>query len=279
MSLTSELKNNKELSMLIKNSLIQKNIKIKDKKDIKYNLIGNYKEASIVGTAYDYLLRLKIAKENKIGVIFFINTLIATNVFNYLKSINKDYILKENFKDSIIILKKFLNQEKLSKEELLTAIIYLSFLDEIYREGKYDLVSSIKNLKEIKNKYINIYEDLNNLTKTLLNLNKEFIGKKIILNPTFKNSSLIGGADADLIIDDTLIDIKTVVNAIITTEMLSQLIGYLVLSDFDNMKIKKIGIYFSRYDELKIFNINDIITKTKYEEIKNYFRRNYEYKN
>lgn len=278
MSLTSELKNNKELSKLIENFLIKKNIKIKDKTEIKFNLIGDFRYSAIVGTAYDYLLRVKIAKENKIGITFFINSLIATKVAHYLESNNQDKLLINNYKKSIKNIIKYLNSEQIKKEKLLSSLIYLSFMDEIYRSGKHDLVYSIYEIEEIKLKYKTIYNDLNNLTETLIDLKEEFIGKKIFLNPTFKNSSLLGGADADLIIDDILIDIKTVVNAIITKDMLSQLIGYLVLADFDNIKINKIGIYFSRYNELQLFDINDIITKENYEEIKNYFRRHYEFK-
>ena len=60
---------------------------------------------------------------------------------------------------------------------------------------------------------------------------------------------MAGGADADLIIDDTLIDIKTTKSCSFTQDMYSQLLGYYALSTMDGRfdDITEIGIYFSRY--------------------------------
>src|SRR5262249_48947032 len=55
--------------------------------------------------------------------------------------------------------------------------------------------------------------------------------KVMLLNPTFGDSSrLLGGADADLVAGDMLIDFKTTKTGDITPEYLDQLLGYFMLA-------------------------------------------------
>lgn len=70
----------------------------------------------------------------------------------------------------------------------------------------------------------------------------------IVLNPFFgEASSQLGGADADLILDGRLIDIKTKKKAEIARVDLWQLLGY-ALADVDDVYgIEEVGLYFSRH--------------------------------
>ena len=65
---------------------------------------------------------------------------------------------------------------------------------------------------------------------------------------------MVGGADADLIIDRILIDIKTTKSNSFTQDMYNQLLGYYALSTFrkDLDGITELGIYFSRYGVLNV---------------------------
>lgn len=97
------------------------------------------------------------------------------------------------------------------------------------------------------------------------NLNLFSPKKKIILNPTFgEGSTLVGGADADLIIDNTLIDIKTTKDLKISRPIFNQLIGYYLIyliGGIDNHKdvnIENLGIYFSRYNVLWTISTKEI---------------------
>ena len=82
-----------------------------------------------------------------------------------------------------------------------------------------------------------------------------------LLNPTFGAASkLVGGADADLLIDDCLVDIKTTKAPRLDPRDFFQLIGYYLLHGFDGIhcgrfrgaqsEINYLGIYFSRYGYL-----------------------------
>ncbi|RUO92278.1 hypothetical protein D7Y11_15450 [Corallococcus sp. AB018] len=76
----------------------------------------------------------------------------------------------------------------------------------------------------------------------------------IFLNPTFgRYSRAVGGADADLIVDGTLFEIKTTQEARVTLEHLRQLCGYFLLARATRQDdprfplISSLGIYFARY--------------------------------
>jgi len=79
-----------------------------------------------------------------------------------------------------------------------------------------------------------------------------------ILNPTFGASKLLGGADADLIINRRLIDIKTTkTRPSPGRQYLWQLAGY-VLSDFKNAyKIEEVGFYFSRHGKTLTWSVDE----------------------
>lgn len=66
------------------------------------------------------------------------------------------------------------------------------------------------------------------------------------LNPTFEGSGHIGGADADLILDTCLLDIKTETNPRVQNRTLYQLLGYVLLDYGDEYGLDEVGVYFSR---------------------------------
>lgn len=109
---------------------------------------------------------------------------------------------------------------------------------------------------------------------------------KCFLNPKFgEGSLLVGGADADLIIDDMLIDFKMIKKAGVDRNHFNQLMGYYLLNEIGGIcdkidetgnkkekhEINKIGIYSSRYGDLLVYNIDDIFDKSKLDEEKNWF--------
>lgn len=71
-------------------------------------------------------------------------------------------------------------------------------------------------------------------------------GKVFALNPKFAASSKLGGADADLVVDGWLVDIKTTVEQKPKRQELWQLTGY-VLADWDDTyAMSHVGFYYSR---------------------------------
>ena len=68
-----------------------------------------------------------------------------------------------------------------------------------------------------------------------------------ICGPEFAGSRAVGGADADLIVDNCLYDIKTTTNPRSKLpNVLRQLLGYVLLDWDDNYQLDHVGIYYSR---------------------------------
>jgi hypothetical protein len=121
--------------------------------------------------------------------------------------------------------------------------------------------------------------DLRNLI-SLVN-QKTFKSKNLcLLNPTFGyGSTLVDGADADIIIDDMLIDIKTTKHLSFTQEYYNQLIGYYILSklgkinDSIEVPISKIGIYFSRHGILHTIPTYEIENNPNFPKFVKWFEK------
>jgi len=75
-------------------------------------------------------------------------------------------------------------------------------------------------------------------------------------NPAFSLSYMVGGADADIIINKTLIDFKTIYDNIGSKD-LYQLLGYTLLDNRNEYKIKRVGIYFVRRGLLLKWKLKD----------------------
>ncbi len=157
-------------------------------------------------------------------------------------------------------------------DELILSVIFLAKLDLYVRARIIDPDYSKADSRDI--------EDLRALIKLVRR--KDFNAEsKVYFNPTFgKGSMMVGGADADMIIDDTLIDIKVTKILKLERKYLNQLIGYYLLSLIggvnNNVKdrpIKNIGIYFARHGLLWTIPLKALGTKKKFDEAKEWFTK------
>jgi len=125
-------------------------------------------------------------------------------------------------------------------------------------------------------------EDLRDLRKLISAVDaKMFKAKHIcVLNPTFgEGSHLVGGADADLLIDDTLIDIKTTAALKLERYHFNQLIGYYLLyiiggidSSPSEVDVSNVGIYFSRYSVLHTIPVTSFTRNPNFPDFRNWFK-------
>lgn len=92
-----------------------------------------------------------------------------------------------------------------------------------------DLLSDMREL------FWNFYDQCNHL----LSLPHTF-------NPTLEGSLNIGGANPDLIVDGTLIEIKSTITSQIETDWLWQALGYVLLDYSDEHKLNAIALYMAR---------------------------------
>ena len=143
--------------------------------------------------------------------------------------------------------------EKRDEEMLCRFCIILAYFDQAFRAGPERLADS--PLSRDRNPTV---EDLLSIAQhewvedlaAQSRLFHERVGGRVMqphwLNPTFDGSSDVGGADADLIMKSTLIDIKATVNPKIGRPWLWQLLGYALLDYSDQYGIDTVGVYLSR---------------------------------
>jgi len=262
MSLTSLIKNDKELREKIRTTFSRP--KLEKNKPLLVEPCT--KRHSLVGTAFDYLFRFYLERINKVGnkSKIWVAEKTTFSLNGEVHDIGIDIV--DNVKK---LQKKFMKTGELSTD-LIRQTLRMSYLDPVFRSGSgVDYIgedADAGDIEDIKKQFELIDESL-------------FRAKNIcLLNPTFgKASKLVGGADADLLIDDKLIDIKTTKKLELKLADYCQVIGYLILhkiSGIDERKeieINKLGIYYSRYGYLFSFNIQDIIDDKSLQSFTEWF--------
>lgn len=273
MSLTSILLNNKELRDKLKSEFPKPEFNLASK--IKAEpLSTNY---SLVGAAFDYLMRFYLEYHNKDALIkrsswvaesarkslnFNLlkignnNIRIGSNRDKIINAIDLFLIIDDGFIEAESNYQKFILSGKITNK-LIISCLFLGKLDSYYRRRVIDENFETFDKAEVK--------DLKNLI-SIIKLENFIVKKNLYINPSFGNgSTLVGGADADIIIDDTLIDIKVTKELKLERKYLNQIIGYYLLSligginDNPNLKIiNNIGIYFARHGELWTISVDSI---------------------
>lgn len=227
------------------------------------------KHYSTVGTAFDYMLRFYLKRQNPD----------VLDTGHWIAEIS--LILLQKLPSVYLKAKKIVEQAKEREREfqktgkitnaLIESVLSLAYLDPIYRAGRGV-------------EYIGRPIDPNDIedVKQLLSIvrTETFTANNLcILNPMFgKASELVSGADADIVIDNNLIDIKTTKNLQFRMADFHQIMGYYVLSRIDGFgdllpkpDIKKVSIYFSRHAYLHILDIRDFVDEDTFPDFVEWF--------
>jgi len=100
----------------------------------------------------------------------------------------------------------------------------------------------------------------------------------ISLNPRFGQSSeMVGGADADLIAGDVLADFKVTKKCVVTTRHLDQLLGYYLLArnqrrlDGEFPEIRRAALYFCRHGYLWVLDASAWLVNPQFVQIEKWF--------
>lgn len=229
-------------------------------------LTGNYR---LVGTAFDYLMRFYLKMLNPQAVD---TGWIAEITLNVLKQQGANRLYQQAF---LILTQarenytEFLKSQEIT-DDLIRSTLQLAKLDVIYRAGRID-----PNLQQVEPADV---EDIKALI-SVVDLTQFKTEGVVVLNPTFGLGSVkVREADADLVIDDLLIDIKTTKNFKLEQDNFNQLVGYYTLSKIDAVddappghEIKRLGIYYSRYAYLFVFNVADVVPLLTFPQFLEWF--------
>lgn len=293
MSLTRILKGNSERDTKFKNEInkivpkrnelktISNNMPYSNNFKMKVpNLVKGMEQSSITGTAFDYLARFIIAKyikNPKCKKTALMDLVCYSGIYVLDKKKIDTERINRKLEDIISDIEYFIYSKDTSLEtfkKIITHSLYLAKLEEIARGNKRELSNNI--IEELLN-----YDD-RDIKNQLYFLCKDFVRvfidgnilkkhSKVIFNPIFnKCSMLVQGADADLIIDGVLYDIKTTKFNEYKWQDIAQITGYYLFSEIENLyNIKRIAIYLARYGEIIYFDVENFSCISKEEVIRN----------
>jgi hypothetical protein len=100
----------------------------------------------------------------------------------------------------------------------------------------------------------------------------------LLLNPNFGEASRLIGGDADLIVGESLIDIKTTRSGKVISTWLDQLFGYYLLARLERTRtgkspfISRIGFYLSRHGHLWLFPASHWTSHPEFDATERWFR-------
>lgn len=242
------------------------------------------KSASLVGTAFDYLLRFEIERTQKVTLhkVPWIAELSFERIRKHYaltpagrrrKNPGSFFLgceaLFEKAKSSYV---SYISNPRPSDQDKLAvsrACIDLARFDLVYRIGCLDDIGQPKRPADL--------EDLVQLLRCL-RIDSLLIAEQFWLNPNFGiGSDLLHGADADLIAGNVLIDVKTTVNPSLSGNMLNQLLGYFLLSRFCRHleptfpKIDWCAIYFSRQAHVVKFPVTVWTEQSEFQQFEGWF--------
>lgn len=103
-------------------------------------------------------------------------------------------------------------------------------------------------------------DDLCALSWAFYDQHADLLSKPAILHPTFDGSGDVGGADADLVLDGCLLEIKATIHVQRVDPLwLYQLLGYTLLDYSDRLGINAVGIYFARQTRLVRWPLDELM--------------------
>jgi hypothetical protein len=314
MSITSLLKGSKpeqkEFQEILKEIIPDKKLfktisgkevfsKAKYEELVPYSLVKKY-NSSVVGTAFDYLARIMLARTVKKNNHEAYTNLVAENGFIVLTRFLKNHRsieskVEKKLKKTIKRLQAFSNNKKDIKEFVIDAC-FLAKLETIFRTGLPP--SNLLEKSFFDDPDAEIIRDVERLCDVfqdkfipqVINPNSE-----LIYNPNFGvSSAFVGGADGDVIIDGTLYDFKSGKNIGYKWQEVAQMVGYFLLNEisldvanaeenyfsddsYQHLNIKRIAFYRARYGEIEYIDITDLdkeLIITAKKKLASYFFKN-----
>jgi hypothetical protein len=168
------------------------------------------------------------------------------------------------------LLGPFVAGEALS-DGLIKSAINLAHCDTYYRAGRLDQRFGKPSALQVN--------ELRRMAE-LTDWAKFAARRTCLLNPTFgRGSQMVGGADADVLLDDLLIDMKTTATLKIRTEDWRQLIAYAALNlhfpigDGERRReIRRVGFYFSRFGHLAAWPLKQLVDMDRFHAFAEWLR-------
>ena len=259
---------------------------------------------SLVGTAFDYLLRFELQRQSphalseewiaedvpdmlwqethtvtdKDGIIL---GDVGAHGFDLLKHVAPEFYMPpkevgERARRSVAEAKAAVAEYVKNKTPTHTAqtdlaahAIRLAKLDPVFRAGRLDPRFDQADAEDV--------QDLIEML-AIVPFNELLHPKLMLLNPNFQETSqLVGGGDTDLITGDLLVDFKATKTGEMRVSDLDQLLGYFLLArkqrqvDSAFPPINRLGLYFCRHGYLWSLPASVWTDRSEFLEIEQWF--------
>ncbi|HEX9770062.1 MAG TPA: hypothetical protein VGA50_12895 [Kiloniellales bacterium] len=265
MSLTSLLDENRDVRDFLRAAF--KKPKVSQKPPLL--VPAKTRNYGLVGTAFDYLVRLTTKRMNPTA--YERGHWVAESAIPRLPSRLRK-AARATTKSARQEASQFLASGTRT-DALLSSLLCLAQLDTVFRTGRFaQLVGQPADPDDVA--------DLEELAEQMPE--SGLAAKQMcVLNPTFGEASrAVGGADADLVLDETLYEIKTTVEPPVAQEHFHQLVGYYLLyriGGLDGVRgqpsINRVGFYYSRQAQFFSWGIEDVVGSTPLLEAVTWFAR------
>ncbi|WP_053361368.1 hypothetical protein [Bacillus sp. FJAT-27251] len=256
------------------------------------NELKNIHDSSLIGTAFDYLARFRIAKYKKYEYVT--SNLVAYHGIYKLRNLPH---IQEYYHGKYKPWEKKIKEVVMSRKrltELYEIAVHLAKLEQIARAG---VKPADVDLDYLFNEPAPA-DIMNELEMMMVVFEENFMIPKIIkkssfvsFNPNFGiGSLLVEGADADIYINGTLYDFKTTKSKALQKNDNLQMIGYFLLDELSNYSgseeydfgnynsIDRIAFYKARYGEVEYYDVRERFTphllKKKLIELAEHFKGN-----
>jgi hypothetical protein len=245
--------------------------KLRRKIDVPMKAAPRSTRYTMVGTAFDYLLRFELQRraphavaeewvaELALGEIYGGRPVEGKDAFvdplgefistpHYLppeELARRARAIVDGARSAVASYLKSMRPTRAQLSGLAAHAIRLAKLDQVYREYRLEPGFEEADAEDV--------EDLLGMLE-IVPFDSLVHRKTMLLNPTFGESSmLVGGADVDLIAGDLLVDFKVTKQGEMQASHLDQLLGYSLLArrhrrhDPSFPEIKRVALYFGRH--------------------------------
>jgi hypothetical protein len=236
----------------------------------------------LVGTAFDYLLRFEVNRRNPGAVTGpWVAEYAKVRLIGPLDALDDSSPVDEHLSQQVALLDGIVAAAKASStaymetgqvtDDLLADALRLAKLETLFRSWlPFDDYESVNP------------DDVDDL-RALLDVVPDHLfysNEVCVLNPEFnKGTDHANGADADLLVDDTLWEIKTTKSNAVRREHFDQLVAYFALARLYGVtglkkkpRINKLSIYFSRYGDHVDFFVDEILHEPEFSDFLVWFK-------
>ncbi len=235
----------------------------------------------LIGMAFDYRFRAVIAPFNPfetvaaLGLATFapIENLSPLGPHGCKRSCRLDHLVHETVVGvevvEALLISLAENPERghdLDDLDMARACLLLGVLESIYRSGRQpaSIFSHRRPASTVPELLALMPEawasDVTRLVRRAIS--SVPLERRLVLNPKFDGSTDVGGADADLISGDCLVELKVRNRGEIKADDLYQLLGYVLLDYPDEFAIRSVGVYLGRQDRYLRWTLDELAGRT-----------------